>query len=220
MGSDDVSEQDREDREQPSVYIGGSMNNSVIGNNNRLVNSFAPAASAAPPPARPPRDQTVDYDLAFSFAGSDRTYVEATKLACERLGLDVMYDRDLSNEWWGENYIVEQRVIYGRRTRYFVPFISHEYFRRPVPADEFAAALWTDVQRGGGYILPVIIGDVAVPPERLHPHIGYLRAEAHTPESLANELLRKVDNGKESPRREPRGVDTLVGETLGLRPQR
>lgn len=211
-----------QNRDQPSVYVGGSMNNSVIGNNNRLVNK-SPLPAAVPPgaPARPPHDQTVDYDLAFSFAGSDRTYVEATKLACERLGLDVMYDRDLSNEWWGENYIIEQRVIYGRRTRYFVPFISHEYFRRPVPADEFAAALWTDVQRGGGYILPVIIGDVAVPPERLHPHIGYLRAEAHTPESLANELLRKVNNGKESPGgREPRGVDKFVGETLGLRPPR
>ncbi|GAB3498926.1 hypothetical protein [Amycolatopsis cihanbeyliensis] len=30
----------------------------------------------------------------FSFAGEHRSYVEHTKLACERLGMLVFYDRD------------------------------------------------------------------------------------------------------------------------------
>jgi len=79
------------------------------------------------------------FDLAFSFAGEHRDYVEQTKNACERLGLKVFYDRDKNNEWWGKNFIAEQRRIYGALTRYFVPFISTEYWylAKPIPFDEF-----------------------------------------------------------------------------------
>lgn len=35
-----------------------------------------------------------EYELAFSFAGEDREYVEAVKTACENLGLSVYYDKD------------------------------------------------------------------------------------------------------------------------------
>ncbi|MGH9429218.1 MAG: hypothetical protein ACRD2L_23290, partial [Terriglobia bacterium] len=51
------------------------------------------------------------YDLAFSFAGEQRDYVEATKMACEKLGLRVFYDRDKGNEWWGKSFIREQRKV-------------------------------------------------------------------------------------------------------------
>ena len=47
------------------------------------------------------------YDLAVSFAGEHRTYVERTVRACEALGLHVFYDRDKNNEWWGKNFIRE-----------------------------------------------------------------------------------------------------------------
>jgi hypothetical protein len=213
-----VTEHDR--RNPPSVCVEGSQDDSATGVGTRdLIGATSPEPArqdpSGPEAASPGLGE--DYDLAFSFAGSDRTYVEATKLACERLGLRVMYDRDLSNEWWGENYVAERRTGHGGRARYFVPFVSHEYFRRPVPADEFAAALWTDVRRGGGRLLPVIIGDVVVPPQRLHPHVGYLRSDQYSPDRLAVEMLRKVRHPTATGEREPRTVDTFVGETLGLR---
>src|SRR3954451_19649563 len=124
------------------------------------------------------------YDLAFSFAGEHRDYVEQTKLACERHGLRVFYDRDKNHEWWGKNFILEQRKVYGSQTRFFVPFISAEYLAKPIPSDEFQSAMMTAVSRGDAYILPVLIGDVQVPPELMHPHIHFLRAERYTPEQL------------------------------------
>jgi len=51
------------------------------------------------------------YDLAFSFAGEHREYVEQTKNACEQLGLSVFYDRDKNNEWWGKNFIEAYSAI-------------------------------------------------------------------------------------------------------------
>ena len=76
-----------------------------------------------------------------------------------------------------------------------MPFISRAYFERTIPPDEFAAAMWAGVERGGGCILPVLIGDVQVAPHLPHPHIGFLRAEHHTPEGLAEEIHRKVNRG-------------------------
>ena len=141
---------------------------------------------------------TDEYDLAFSFAGEHRQYVEDTKIACEKLGLSVFYDRDKSNEWWGKNFISEQRKVYGSRTRFFVPYISPEYFLKPIPSDEFEAAMWAAIQKGNEYILPVIIGGTNIPAGKLHPHTHYLKAENYSPQQLAQELYKKVKGSHQS----------------------
>jgi hypothetical protein len=156
------------------------------------------------------------YDLAVSFAGEHRSYVEQTVQACKHLGLRIFYDKDMSNEWWGKNFIREQRRVYGARTRFFVPFISTEYLAKPIPMDEFSAAMMTAVKQGDGYILPVLIGDVRVPADLLHPHIHYLRAEDYTPEQLANQLNARVKRAGASDN-EARGIGEVVEEALGLR---
>lgn len=132
------------------------------------------------------------YDLAVSFAGEQRDYVRRTVDVCKQLGLRVFYDKDKNNEWWGGNFIREQRIVYSSQTRYFVPFISAEYLAKPIPMDEFSAAMMTAVKQGDGYILPVLMDDAEIPPDLLHRHIHYLRATDYTPEALAEELQRKV----------------------------
>jgi hypothetical protein len=156
------------------------------------------------------------YDLAFSFAGENREYVEQTARACNELDLHVFYDRDMSNEWWGKNFIREQRKVYGSQTRYFVPFISSEYLSKPIPMDEFSAAMMTAVKQGDGYILPVLIGNVQVPAELLHPHIHYLRAKDYTPQELAVQLQAKVRQAKVSGQ-EARNITSVVKEAIELR---
>lgn len=156
------------------------------------------------------------YDLAVSFAGEHRDYVEATVRACQATGLSVFYDRDKNSEWWGQSFIRDQRRVYGSQTRFFVPFISDEYLKKSIPMDEFSAAMMTAVKQGDGYILPVLIGSVQVPAELLHPHIHYLRAEDYSPEELASELKRKVAAAKSSGQ-EPRDTETVVQQALNVR---
>jgi hypothetical protein len=153
------------------------------------------------------------YDLAVSFAGEHREFVERTVRACEKLGLRVFYDRNKNNEWWGKNFIREQRTVYASGTRYFVPFISTEYLSKPIPMDEFSAAMMTAVKQGDGYILPVLIGNVQVPPDLLHPHIHYLRAEAYTPEQLAEQLRARVAQAKTAGQ-PTRSIDEVVQTAL------
>jgi TIR domain-containing protein len=163
-----------------------------------------------------PVHDTQEYDLAFSFAGEHRTYVEQTVRACQRLGLRVFYDKDASNEWWGKNFIREQRKVYSSSTRYVVPFISNEYVSKPIPMDEFSAAMMTAVKQGDGYILPVLMDDAKVPADLLHPHIHYLRAADYTPEQLADEFARKLGTAKQQGQ-EPAPIDKVVKDALQLR---
>lgn len=160
--------------------------------------------------------QEETFDIAVSFAGEHRDYVDRTVRACRELSLRVFYDRDMSNEWWGKNFIREQRKIYGAQTRYFVPFISTEYLSKPIPMDEFSAAMMTAVKQGDGYILPVLIGDVQVPPDLLHPHIHYLRAKDYSPEELAVQLQAKVRQA-ESAGQGARNITGVVQEAMELR---
>jgi TIR domain len=156
------------------------------------------------------------YDLAVSFAGEHRDYVERTVRACEELGLRVFYDRNMNNEWWGKNFIREQRKVYSSQTRYFVPFISAEYLAKPIPMDEFSAAMMTAVKLGDGYVLPVLMDDAQVPPELLHPHIHYLRSKDYSPEELAQQLHAKAKQAEASGQ-QVRSVGDVVQEAMELR---
>lgn len=149
------------------------------------------------------------YDIAVSFASAQREYVEQTVTAAKALALHVFYDRDMTHQWWGRNFVTEQRKVYGQRTLHFVPFISAEYLVRPYPRDEFSYAMLAAVDRGDDYILPVLVGDVRVPPEMLHPHIGYLRADDLPPERLARHMKAKVEYAKTAGLR-PRDFGTIV----------
>jgi hypothetical protein len=156
------------------------------------------------------------YDLAVSFAGEQRDYVSRTVDACKALGLNVFYDKDKNNDWWGGNFIREQRTVYSSQTRFFVPFLSAEYLAKPIPMDEFSAAMMTAVKRGDGYILPVLIGDVLVPADLLPPHTHYLRAGDYTPDELARQLAQKVGAARRSGT-PPTELGPVVEHALQLR---
>jgi hypothetical protein len=156
------------------------------------------------------------YDIAVSFAGEQRDYVAQTVTACKALGLRVFYDKDKNNDWWGNSFIRDQRVVYSSRTRYFVPFISAEYLSKPIPMDEFSAAMMTAVKLGDGYILPVLMDDVEVPAELLHPHIGYLRSRDYTPSQLAEQIQQRVGAASKAGQA-PAELGTVVSEALAVR---
>lgn len=156
------------------------------------------------------------YDIAVSFAGEQRGYVRETVAACKAKGLRVFFDEDKTNDWWGKNFIQEQRRAYSSQARFFVPFLSSDYLAKPIPMDEFASAMMTAVKLGDGYILPVIMGNADVPAELLHPHIGYLRSEAFTPDQLADELVKKVKSAERTGQPEV-PVGKVVGDALQVR---
>ncbi|MCX2947392.1 toll/interleukin-1 receptor domain-containing protein [Lentzea sp. NEAU-D7] len=134
------------------------------------------------------------YDVAVSFSGAQRSLAENYVRACEALGLSVFYDKNVSAQMWGRNFIVEFRRIYGKGiARYVVPFFSREYLGGSYPMDEYNAALtWSIELREDAYILPIMVGDVRVPEELLSSATAHLRAEDWTPEELAKITAERV----------------------------
>jgi hypothetical protein len=157
----------------------------------------------------------------MSFAGAQREYVERVVEACKARDLRVFYDRDNTVDLWGRNFIYEMRIIYGgTQARYFVPFISAEYLNGAYPMDEFNAATSQAIQRGNdGYILPILVGGVRVPPVLLNPAIGYLRAERYTTDGLAEAIAHRV-RVAEQQHQDPRDIGDVVESALRVRPPR
>ena len=159
-----------------------------------------------------PRDKESEYDLAFSFAGEDRSYVKTVKSECEKLGLATYYDEDRRIDQWGKSFIGEQRKVYsGYKTKHFVPFISQHYFSKPIPTDEFKAALLESTKRDR-YILPIKLDDSKVSSEYLHGDTQYLRKSDYTPQQLAQALKGIVD-GISAPAKD---VEQLLTDELDL----
>lgn len=175
-----------------------------------LVEHGVPPAVAGPTGVALHRRETgttAHYDIAVSCAEQDADYVGRVVAAARAEHLRVFYDRDMTYAWWGRNFLAEGRRIYGRKTSYFVPFISRRYLVEPGTRDAFESAMLTAAGREG-FILPVLVGDVEVPAEMLHPHIFYLRAQDHSPERLAQVLAIKVAETKDPA--SPRDVGLIV----------
>lgn len=121
------------------------------------------------------------YDVAVSFAEDQRTAVEEVVEACRQRGVTVLSGPEQTHEWWARKSAGD---LPDARVRFFVPFVS--------TVDEFTSAMLRAVKEGDQYVLPVLVGEVAVPADLLHPHVSYLR----TGSRLADELAARVERAE------------------------
>ena len=130
------------------------------------------------------------YDVALSFAGEDRVYVEKVASILKDMGLHVFYDKYETVTLWGKNLYVHLRDVYQKLAKYTVMFISKNY----------AGKLWTNHERESAqarafsehqeYILPARFDDTEIP--GVLPTIGYVNLEKTSPEELAEMIKQKV----------------------------
>ena len=67
------------------------------------------------------------WDVALSFAGAQRAYVEQVARALRARGVRCFYDADEQLELWGRYLAEELPGIYGEQAAAVVVFISAEY---------------------------------------------------------------------------------------------
>jgi TIR domain len=133
---------------------------------------------------------TPQYDVALSFAGEDRAYVEQVAESLRILGVRVFYDGYEEATLWGKDLYIHLREVYQSRSRFTVMFISKHY----------AAKLWTSHERQSAqarafaesreYILPARFDDSEVP--GLPPTIGYVDIRKKTPSELCKLIVEKL----------------------------
>lgn len=131
-----------------------------------------------------------EFEVALSFAGEQRSFVEAVASALAKRGIRTFYDADQEIELWGKNLIEEFQRIYQRASRVVVMFLSSDYARKEWTRHERRSALSRAFQERREYVLPVRFDDVEI--DGLDTSISFLLASSTTPEGLADKVEAKL----------------------------
>ena len=71
-----------------------------------------------------------EFDVALSFAGEDRKYVECVADELKDMGFKVFYDKYETVSLWGKDLYAHISDIYFKKARYVVIFISEHYKKK------------------------------------------------------------------------------------------
>lgn len=131
-----------------------------------------------------------EFDVALSFAGEQREYVENVATFLKQKGRKVFYDKFEQSQLWGRNLVDYFKEVYYSKSRFCIMFISNEYLRKMWPMHERRNATARDLEEFGEYILPVVFDKVDVP--GLDKYRGYLNAHKNSPQQIAKIFLKKI----------------------------
>jgi hypothetical protein len=131
------------------------------------------------------------FDVAFSFAGSERPIAERLNAIVIAAGFRAFYDDAYPEQLWGKELPVVFDEVYRKQARYCVILVSPEY----------AARMWTNVERrsaqaravtekGNEYILPIEVEPAEIP--GLPPTVAYLSLKRYTVEQIGAMLVKKL----------------------------
>ena len=135
--------------------------------------------------------QQFEYDVALSFAGSDRKYAQDLNNALVKRDIAVFYDKAYEASLWGKDLAQTLPDVFNKRARYCVVFVSREYRDRVWTMHEFSSALARAVnEKGSEYILPIRIDDTEL--DGLSSSISYLSIEIGV-DRIAEILIEKLE---------------------------
>jgi hypothetical protein len=166
-------------------------------------------------------DSEFQFDVALSFAGEDREYVNTIADQLRKHGIKVFYDRYEQTSLWGKDLYEHLDHVYQRAARYCVLFASEHYARKVWTNHERKSAQSRALRENQEYILPVRFDDTEIP--GLRPTVGYIDARSTTSDQLVSLILQKVQRPSDkvaaivSPVRVPR-TDEQARELLAQRP--
>lgn len=137
-----------------------------------------------------PIQATKPYEIALSFAGEDRSYIEEVAQVLRSIGVRVFYDAFEQVSLLGKDLAAHFAEVYGRQANYCAMFISKDYVRKAWPQLERQHAQSRALAEKREYILPIRLDDSEVP--GLPATIAYLDARGMTPKAVAQILARKI----------------------------
>jgi hypothetical protein len=131
-----------------------------------------------------------NFDVAISFAGTERGLAEQLATRLQAAGIAVFYDNFYPEHLWGKNLQVFFDEIYRKKSRYCVVFISQEYRDRKWTSHELRSAQARALEeKGNEYILPIRIQDIDL--DGLLPTLGYVSIDVGI-EKIASMLIAKL----------------------------
>jgi len=131
------------------------------------------------------------FDVAISFAGTEREYAKQLAELLIKSGFKVFYDDYYSEQLWGKDLVVFFDRVYRKASKYCVMFISKEYSNRIWTMHERRSAQARALEeKGGEYILPIRVDQTDL--EGLPPTVGYIPLDRFSIEQVAELLIKKL----------------------------
>lgn len=159
-------------------------------------------------------DQCAKFQVALSFAGEQREYVEEVARCLVAKGIAVFYDLFEAKSLWGNDIIDYLQTVFSDRSDFVVIFVSKEYVDKPWTNHERKATLSQMIQKKSEYVLPVLMDDTW-PLPGLPQSTMYLKGSDYSPAQLSESIAEKLGvsrfSSKASDLPPPRET-SLIGE--------
>jgi hypothetical protein len=137
------------------------------------------------------KQQAFAYDVALSFAGEDRKYVEEVAEGLKTAKVRVFYDKFEKATLWGKNLADHLGKVYGELSRFVVLFVSQHYPQKSWPTHERQSAQARAIRKGEVVLLPVRFDDTEI--DGLPSTVGYVDLRT-TPAAELVTLIREKLN--------------------------
>ncbi|MBQ0734866.1 toll/interleukin-1 receptor domain-containing protein [Aquimarina celericrescens] len=154
------------------------------------------------------KSNSYEYDVALSFAGENRAYVEEVANSLNKRGIKVFYDLFEEANLWGKNLYEYLSEIYQNKARYTVLFISGFYNQKLWTNHERVSMQARAFQESREYILPVRFDNTEIP--GILKTVGYIDLQQKTPEELATLIEKKLNKDQTFFRRRWSKLSTMI----------
>lgn len=135
-------------------------------------------------------DRDVQFEIALSFAGEDRPYVDQVANLLRDSGVKVFYDLFEEASLWGKNLYDYLSDVYQNRALYTIMFISKHYAEKLWPTHERQAMQARAFQEHQEYVLPVRFDDTQIP--GVLPTTGYISLSDRSPQEFVRLIHKKL----------------------------
>jgi len=132
----------------------------------------------------------VEFDIALSFAGEDRNYVDQVAYILKSKGISVFYDKFEEANLWGKNLYDYLSDVYRNKAFYTIMFISESYNKKLWANHERQAMQSRAFQENQEYVLPARFDDTEIP--GLLPTIGYIPLNDKSPNDFSEVIFEKL----------------------------
>jgi internalin A len=130
------------------------------------------------------------YDVALSYAGEDRWFVEKFAVELKAQGINVFYDGFEKSRLLGKDLYIELADIYSNRSKYVIVFVSKDYAEKIWTRHEIRNAFDRDLRQGDDYIIPARFDATQI--TGLRTSIGYADLREQTLHQFVETIVGKL----------------------------
>jgi hypothetical protein len=150
----------------------------------------APRQPGSKPAVVPDLVLPENFDVAISFAGTEREHAHELAEQVRAAGFAVFYDDFYPEHLWGKDLSVFFDEVFRKKSRFCVVFISQEYRDRKWTIHEVRSAQARAIEeKGNEYILPIKVDDAEL--NGMRPTLGYVPIEMGI-EKIGELLIKKL----------------------------